>query len=278
MPQTPVVSIRLDRDAPIALGGPDLRPGAPARAESILGPGARLPSTRALAAELGVARGVVEQAFDQLVAEGWLDTRRGSGTFVADGVVDGAGSASARTARVHSTAASRPAARTARPRHRDARGSIAGIRQRGGGRGEPSARAMPPARYPDPAGLPELRAAVADYVGRQRGMACTAANVRDHQRHRPRAESAARCAATGTGGHRGSGLSRCCGGSRSEWSRGDRHTGRRRWARVSPTWSRRRRRERGLRDSGASASARHADVGSQAGGAARRGAVAATCW
>ena len=36
----------------------------------LLAGGSRLPSTRALAAELGVARGVVEQAFDQLVGGG----------------------------------------------------------------------------------------------------------------------------------------------------------------------------------------------------------------
>ena len=45
--------------------------------------GGRLPSTRALAAELGVARSVVEAGYDQLLAEGWLSARRGSGTFVA---------------------------------------------------------------------------------------------------------------------------------------------------------------------------------------------------
>src|SRR6188768_2306181 len=47
-------------------------------------PGDRLPSNRALAVDLGIARAVVEQAYDQLIAEGWLTTRRGAGTFVAD--------------------------------------------------------------------------------------------------------------------------------------------------------------------------------------------------
>src|SRR4051794_16104924 len=51
-----------------------------------LSAGERLPSTRALADDLGVARGVVADAFDQLVAEGWLAGVRGSGTFVAEGV------------------------------------------------------------------------------------------------------------------------------------------------------------------------------------------------
>ncbi len=49
-----------------------------------LAPGARLPSTRALALELGTARGTVTAAYDQLIAEGYLVGRRGSGTTVAD--------------------------------------------------------------------------------------------------------------------------------------------------------------------------------------------------
>ena len=35
-----------------------------------------------LAADLGVSRSVTEQAYEQLVAEGWLEARRGSGTYV----------------------------------------------------------------------------------------------------------------------------------------------------------------------------------------------------
>jgi GntR family transcriptional regulator / MocR family aminotransferase len=48
-----------------------------------LAPNTRLPSSRALAAELGVARGTVAAVYDQLVAEGQLAARRGSGTLVA---------------------------------------------------------------------------------------------------------------------------------------------------------------------------------------------------
>jgi GntR family transcriptional regulator/MocR family aminotransferase len=46
--------------------------------------GQRLPATRALAAELGVARITTTQAYDRLVAEGYLVARVGAGTFVAD--------------------------------------------------------------------------------------------------------------------------------------------------------------------------------------------------
>ncbi|WP_405861889.1 PLP-dependent aminotransferase family protein [Streptomyces sp. NBC_01515] len=48
-----------------------------------LAPGTRLPATRRLAAELGVSRGTAKAAYDQLVAEGYLTARQGSGTQVA---------------------------------------------------------------------------------------------------------------------------------------------------------------------------------------------------
>jgi GntR family transcriptional regulator / MocR family aminotransferase len=48
-----------------------------------LRPGERLPSTRDLAAQLAVSRNTVSVAFERLVAEGYLDARRGAGTFVA---------------------------------------------------------------------------------------------------------------------------------------------------------------------------------------------------
>src|ERR1700722_18657157 len=49
-----------------------------------LAPHSRLPSSRALAADLGISRGTVSAAFDQLVAEGDLTARRGSGTTVSE--------------------------------------------------------------------------------------------------------------------------------------------------------------------------------------------------
>jgi len=48
--------------------------------------GARLPASRMLAAELSVSRTTVQTAYDQLISEGYLITRRGSGTFVAKNV------------------------------------------------------------------------------------------------------------------------------------------------------------------------------------------------
>jgi GntR family transcriptional regulator/MocR family aminotransferase len=50
----------------------------------VLAPGAKLPSTRALASELGAARASVVAAYELLLAEGYVDGRAGSGTFVSD--------------------------------------------------------------------------------------------------------------------------------------------------------------------------------------------------
>jgi GntR family transcriptional regulator / MocR family aminotransferase len=48
-----------------------------------LKPGMRMPSSRALAAELGVARNTILLAMEQLMSEGYIETRHGSGTYVA---------------------------------------------------------------------------------------------------------------------------------------------------------------------------------------------------
>src|SRR5215472_3331773 len=56
-----------------------------AMADGRLAAGERLPSTRALAATMGISRTVVTGAYAQLFAEGWIEGRHGSGTYVADG-------------------------------------------------------------------------------------------------------------------------------------------------------------------------------------------------
>ena len=141
--------------------------------EGTLRPGQRLPSSRALAHELGVARGVVEAAFDQLLAEGWLVTRHGSGTFVRD---------------VGPAPAAEPARVGARPQPgRGGESAPSSMVSFDTGtpwvdpRLEPGwrrawremAAAAPPRGYPDPAGMPELREALAAYVGRHRGLTCS---------------------------------------------------------------------------------------------------------
>lgn len=51
-------------------------------------PGARLPSTRVLSADLGLSRNVVLVAFEHLMAEGYVEGRAGSGTFVSRALPD----------------------------------------------------------------------------------------------------------------------------------------------------------------------------------------------
>ncbi|MFM1654991.1 PLP-dependent aminotransferase family protein [Brevibacillus sp. B_LB10_24] len=46
--------------------------------------GDRLPSTRDLASEFGVSRSIIVEVYEQLIAEGYLEGRQGSGTYVAD--------------------------------------------------------------------------------------------------------------------------------------------------------------------------------------------------
>jgi GntR family transcriptional regulator / MocR family aminotransferase len=53
-----------------------------------LAPGDRLPSTRELALALRVARATITVAYDQLIAEGYLETRHGAGTFVCREIPD----------------------------------------------------------------------------------------------------------------------------------------------------------------------------------------------
>jgi GntR family transcriptional regulator/MocR family aminotransferase len=77
-------------DLHLALAGGGTRHGALEDAlrgavrDGRLAAGTRLPSTRALAGDLGLSRGTVVEAFAQLTAEGYLDARHGAGTWVAD--------------------------------------------------------------------------------------------------------------------------------------------------------------------------------------------------
>ncbi|RUS42865.1 PLP-dependent aminotransferase family protein [Cohnella sp. AR92] len=52
--------------------------------QGVYAPGARLPSTRDLAGEFGVSRALIVEVFEQLIAEGYLEGRQGSGTYVVD--------------------------------------------------------------------------------------------------------------------------------------------------------------------------------------------------
>lgn len=137
--------------------------------EGRLAAGSPLPSTRALAAELGVSRGVISEAYGQLAAEGYLSTRQGAPVRVATAV--------------------RPAA--VRPRAQSMLPSFAYHFDPGAPdlAGFPRDRWLRSLRFawkqapldavgqPDPRGQPALREALADYVGRVRGAFADAEQV-----------------------------------------------------------------------------------------------------
>jgi GntR family transcriptional regulator/MocR family aminotransferase len=82
----PELLLRLDRDAPQPLRvqlEDELRD---AIRQGRLAGGERLPSSRALARELGISRGLVSECYAQLQAEGYLTSRGGSATRVAEGL------------------------------------------------------------------------------------------------------------------------------------------------------------------------------------------------
>ncbi len=159
--------------------GPGLRRGlTDALREAVrsgrLAPGTRLPSSRALAADLGIARNTVADAYADLVAEGWLTARQGSGTRVAVGapptplrqwgseVVPPSGTAP------HPRAPARPAY-DLRPGSPDL-ASFPRAEWLKAARRALTAAPYQALDYGDPRGRPELRAALAGYLSRARGV------------------------------------------------------------------------------------------------------------
>ncbi|MFI8162008.1 PLP-dependent aminotransferase family protein [Streptomyces microflavus] len=125
--------------------------------------GTRLPSSRELAADLGVSRGLVTEAYEQLTAEGYLRSGQGAGTWVSGGV-----RAAARS--VRDLAPRTPGARVDfRPGVPDLslfpRAAWAATQRAVLGRLPHSSLG-----YPDPRGLPELREALAGLLARRRGV------------------------------------------------------------------------------------------------------------
>jgi GntR family transcriptional regulator/MocR family aminotransferase len=131
-----------------------------------LAPGTALPSSRALARDLGVARNTVAEAYGQLAAEGWLAARHGSGTWVAQRVrPQPAAPVPGRAAAARSRYDLQPGTPdlTAFPRT----AWLTAARR---------ALASAPARdlgYTDPRGIEGLRVALAGYLARARGVAVT---------------------------------------------------------------------------------------------------------
>jgi GntR family transcriptional regulator / MocR family aminotransferase len=132
-----------------------------------LAPGTALPSSRALARDLGIARNTVVDAYGQLVAEGWLAARHGSGTWVAE-----------RTEPPQPVAATPAPAGMPVIRYdlRPGVPDVSAFPRAGWLAATRKALTSAPAAalsYTDPRGLAPLRAALAGYLARARGVAVT---------------------------------------------------------------------------------------------------------
>ncbi|MFI6265899.1 PLP-dependent aminotransferase family protein [Micromonospora sp. NPDC051006] len=128
--------------------------------------GSRLPGSRSLATDLGLARGTVVQAYAQLVAEGWLVSAPGSGTRVAD--VRHELPDSRRKPRPSTASES---AIELRPGLPDL-GSFPRAAWAGSIRRALATASRGTLDYPEPTGLPALRAALTGYLARTRGVRC----------------------------------------------------------------------------------------------------------
>jgi GntR family transcriptional regulator/MocR family aminotransferase len=146
--------------------------------------GTRLPSTRALAGEIGVSRNVALAAYDELFAEGYVEGRHGSGTFVATDLP-----VLPRPSLPTPTGAPRWLRDVALAPAPEAVAEGAIVFRMG--RPETAhiphdvwrriwsdvAAELPPGDYGPTAGDPALRDAIASYLRRSRGVACSAEDV-----------------------------------------------------------------------------------------------------
>ncbi|WGY02784.1 PLP-dependent aminotransferase family protein [Nocardioides sp. QY071] len=165
-----MLPVRLDRTDPRPLGTQLADQVRRLVHDGVLARDDRMPASRRLAADLGVSRSVVEQAFDQLLAEGWLEARQGSGTWVARGTTG----RPTVPRRRRTPAVEQPLVMLDAgtpwidPRHQ-------AVWRRAW---REVSVATPPRGYDDPRGLPELRALLAERLGRTRGLAVDAERVR----------------------------------------------------------------------------------------------------
>ena len=133
--------------------------------EGRLQPGDALPASRNLAVDLGLSRWVVTEAFQQLIAEGYLIAKAGSATRVASTVSQ----STPWSSRAESATAVQAGAVDLRPGLPD----LAAFPRAAWSRAYGSAvRTLEPEqwRYPDPLGVGKLRSTVAGYLRRVRGV------------------------------------------------------------------------------------------------------------
>jgi len=156
-----------------------------ALADGRMATGERLPSTRMLADLLGVSRTVVTGAYAQLFAEGWVEGRHGSGTYVADGAPGrpgGNGTAEPAARREHGAAVApdRAPGPAVAPLI-ELRPGIAwteGIDRAAWRRAWRTAgSSVTSGDLPDPQGSPALRAALTGYLRRSRGVHCAPGQI-----------------------------------------------------------------------------------------------------
>ncbi|HXS33265.1 MAG TPA: PLP-dependent aminotransferase family protein [Solirubrobacterales bacterium] len=128
-----------------------------------LAAGARLPSTRSLASELGISRGVVSEAYGQLAAEGYLLASQGAPTRVSPAVRVARARAPARSLLPEFRYQLDPGTPDLAgfPRDRWLRSLRAAWRQ----------APIDAVDYPDPRGVPALRESLSEYLGRVHGAA-----------------------------------------------------------------------------------------------------------
>jgi GntR family transcriptional regulator/MocR family aminotransferase len=170
MPLVDLPPLPLDRAAarPLAVQLADgLRA---ATADGTLRAGDRLPSTRALAATLGVSRTVTAAAYDQLLAEGWAVGRRGSGTFVV-------GAPAGAPARVPAQAAPAPRPEPALVELSPGTPCVAALDRAAWRRAWRAAADSAPDVEPDAVGLGAFRAVAVEHLLRHRGLPADPADV-----------------------------------------------------------------------------------------------------
>jgi GntR family transcriptional regulator/MocR family aminotransferase len=186
-------AISLDRGSPAPLYKQLYEAIRQAILSGTLSKGLRLPSTRLLAAELKVSRNIVVIAFEQLLAEGYIQSRTGAGTFVTKTLPD-----EVLQVQSHSAAGSRTLSERGKTIRKlapfvappDPKLRYAPFRY-----GLPALDHLPLelwgrllaqhcrkasaeiAVHGDPAGLPRLREAIASYAGVARGVRCHADQV-----------------------------------------------------------------------------------------------------